>query len=239
MRRRRSLIHDGPTDSADQEARADAGRTANLLGQNGPDHASDRYLAEAQHGDLVVPLDALSAETHAALEAHLGSLEARLLQQSANAVPVQDGLGTATEDDIPALLALGAAMHTETAFADIPLQLDRFETFLRDALADRARRQIFVHKSGGVLEAALIARASPYIFSDALLVSDELFYVFPAFRSYPLARRMIRAMEVWASSLGAAEVCLAVSTGTQIDRVDALYAKFRYRRVGGVYKKRL
>ena len=206
MRRRSSLIHGNPPSDKPSATGAFAGREANLLGQNGPDHAVDRYLVQAETGDLVVPLSALSNGTRAVLESYLGPLEDHLVERGATdpVLAQTDGLGLAQEADIPALLALGAAMHAETVFARIPLQLERFEQHIRTALADRARHQIFVHKSGGILQSALFARADPYIFSDATLVSDELFYIFPQHRSFKLARKMVQAVEVWARSKKAA-----------------------------------
>ena len=241
MRRRTSLIHGKNPSDASNIKGALAGREANLLGQNGPDHAADRYLVQAETGDLVVPLSALSDGTRAALERHLGPLEDRLVERGTPppALVQHDGLSLAQEADIPSLLALGAAMHAETLFARVPLQLDRFEDHIRAALADRAHQQIFVHKANGVLQGALFARADPYIFSDAIIVSDQLFYIFPQHRSFALARRMVQAVEVWARSKNATEVCLAVSTGKNLGRLDALYARFRYQRVGGVFKKLL
>ncbi|WP_299675847.1 hypothetical protein [uncultured Roseobacter sp.] len=217
-----------------------AAREANLLGQNGPAHAEDAYIAAAQPGDLVVPTEALSEQTRAALAAELGEGPVVGLggELELGARGFSDGLGLAEPGDIDPLLALCRAMHGETIYRDIPFSEEVMRAHIEMYLGAPATHRIFLHKRGGQLQGALFGYVSPYFFSEARVANDDLFYVYPAARSLRLARKLVCAFEVWAMTCDVREICLSVSTGLSGDRAEKLLNRQGFARVGAIFKKR-
>lgn len=242
-KQRKNLINKAPkAKSTVPMQEALQAREANLLGQNGILHGQDRYLAKARSGDLVIPINKLSPDVQVELETHLSSLKIQSAGRGGElSVSAQhtDGLGLAEHSDIPELLTLGAQMHSETAYRNIPFILSRFQAHIEMYLEDRNNYQIFIHKVSGRIQGALFAKATPYFFSESLLVSEDLFYVFPRDRSLKIARKLITAVEVWARTIGAAELCLSVSTQVEMARIGKFYTREHFVLVGGNYKKQL
>ncbi|MCV3273661.1 GNAT family N-acetyltransferase [Roseobacter sinensis] len=238
MRRIRPNLITGGAPAVLQEAVA--AREANLLGRHGSAHAEDAYIATAQPGDLVVPTEALSEQTRAALAAEQGDEPVVGLggELELGAQGFADGLGVAEPGDMAALLALCRAMHGETAYRDIPFSEDAMQTHIAMYLGAPATHRVFVHKRKGQLQGALFGHVSPYFFSDARIANDDLFYVYPAERSLSLARKLIRAFEVWVMTCNVHEICLSVSTGLSGDRAEKLLNRQGFARVGAIFKKR-
>lgn len=223
-------------------AEAIAGREANLLGAHGPDHAQDAYIANAEQGDLVVPTDALSKETRAALAAELGEDAGQIVglggEIDLGKAGFTDGLGLADPSDTRALLALCKAMHTETDYRDIPFSKDVMRAHIAMYLDNPATHHIFVHKKAARLQGVLFGHVSTYFFSETRIANDDLLYVAPKDRSLRITRKLIKAFEVWAMSCGVQEICLSVSTGLSEDRAEKLLNRQGFARIGAIFKKR-
>ncbi|WP_299406781.1 GNAT family N-acetyltransferase [uncultured Roseobacter sp.] len=218
-----------------------AAREANLLGKHGPDHAQDAYIADANQGDLVVPTDALSEETQAALAAELGEDAGQIIGRGGEIdlgkSGFTDGLGLADPSDTKALLALCKAMHAETDYRKIPFSNEIMGAHIIMYLDTPATHRIFVHKEAGRLQGALFGHVSPYFFSEARIANDDLLYVAPEYRSLRITRKLIKAFEVWAMTCGAQEICLSVSTGLSEDRAEKLLNRQGFARIGAIFKK--
>lgn len=240
MRRmRRNLITQNDPASMADAIRA---REANLLGIHGPDHAEDAYIATAWRGDLVVPTDALSQETQAALEAELGE-DARPVvgrggETDLGAAGFTDGLGLAEAGDGAQLLDLCQAMHAQTLYRDIPFSEEVMRQHIAFYLGNPASHRIFVHKHAGRLQGALFGHVVPYFFSEARIARDDLFYVYPKDRSLRVARKLIGAFEVWAVTQNVQEICLSISTGLSEERAEKLLNRQGFARIGAIFKKR-
>lgn len=240
MRRvRPNLITQGAPASMKE---AIAAREVNLLGQHGLNHAEDAYIATAQPGDLVVPTEALSEETQAALAAELGDDVAQVVglggETDLGPAGFTDGLGLAEHSDTEPLLTLCKAMHAETLYRSIPFSEAVLRAHIAFYLSHPATHRIFVHKEAGRLQGALFGYITPYFFSEARIANDDLFYVHPKDRSFSIARKLIRAFEVWATIRNVQEICLSVSTGLSEDRAEKLLNRQGFARIGAIFKKR-
>ena len=69
-----------------------------------------------------------------------------------------------------------------------------------------------------------------HYFSNTLTVSDLGFYVAEAWRSPQLARSMLKDLEAWAWSMGAADISLGVTAGIADPQVVKLYERLGYAR---------
>lgn len=219
---------------------AQEGLESNLLGENGADHAQDRYVALANKGDLVLQYDQLPPALREKLEQQLGPLSDRVIGHGGEmsmANQIENGLAIADISILENLTELCMQMHRETAYQRITLDQERLRNFIADQIACPKSAQILIHKSNGNLQGALFLRAEPYFFSKEIIVSDSLFYVYPGQRSWDLTRKFLIAAEVWAHSIGASELCLSVSTGVNANRIGALLERAGFSAMGGVYKK--
>ena len=153
MRRiRKNLITKGPKPRADAPIEeALAAREANILGKNGVSHAQDRYLARANEGDLVVPLDELSPETRAKLEQAVGGFEGKIAGQGGE-IDLSDaftnGVGVAEENDAAAIRDL---LSDSKGFGD-HIEHSDLLSFVTRYLTHRPDFQSFVHKTDGTID---------------------------------------------------------------------------------------
>ncbi|WFE90484.1 GNAT family N-acetyltransferase [Roseibium porphyridii] len=244
MRRIRKNLITGqsPTHDASALRAALSAREANLLGENGLVHGQDRYVATASPGDLVLPLDQLNEEQKALLEERMGKLVSHTVgcgRELELSELVKDGVSIAEPSDIDALINLGAAIASETAYRSITFDPLRAREFAEMYLAETETHKIFVHKSRGRLQGALFGYVTDYIFSRDLMAAEELFYIYPEDRKSRIAIKLMRAFETWARTKSVIEICFSVSTQDQADRIGRFYEKMDYVRVGGVYKKKM
>ena len=244
MRRvRKNLINKQPQPKSSiplQEALE--AREANLLGENGLVHGKDSYLAEANKGDLVLPLDQLNAEHKALLEKKLGPLDKHIIGHGRE-LPlsnyVKNGVSIAEEPDLEDLVDLGIAITSETAYRDIRYDRARAREFVEMYLAEHDTRKIFIHKQDARLQGALFGYVTDYIFSYDLMASEELFYIYPEYRNSRIAFKLMQAFETWAMTKSVIEICCSVSTLDNADRIGKFYERMRYVKMGGVYKKKI
>lgn len=211
-------------------------REANLLGNNGPLHGQDRYLAQAQSGDLVIPINELSPDLRKQLEDRIGDFKTRLMGQGGE-LPVSeqftDGLGLAEMSDIPELLILGARVHSEVANAELKFELDHFQSQIEYYLENRKTHQIFIHRREGHLQGALFAELCERILSCNPIVLSPFFYVQPEYYSSVIVEKMLKALGTWAITLNASEIHMEI----MLDSYQGLIKSYNYKAFENIYRK--
>lgn len=141
----------------------------------------------------------------------------------------------ATQDDIPALLALGYRMHAESVYAPFSFNEDKVRSVLESLLSGSGC--VIVFERAGVILGYFLGMLTEHWFGDSTLACDLALYVVPEHRGGPAAVRLLRAYMNWARLVGADDVQIAQSTGVAIDRVAHLYQRFGFVPVGGIYKQ--
>lgn len=233
MRRVRKNLINKPADAKREVSieEALAAREANLLGQNGLLHGQDRYLAKANQGDLVIPLDQLSPETRGKLEAKIGNLKSKIAGQGGELSVshlLSDGFGLAEHSDEADLIALAQKAHEASAYRTIQFDEAQTRKTIETFLAGHPTHQLFIYKRGNQTRGVLAARAQQHLLCKGCYVEVEGFFVNPSNRSYALACDFTRILEVWARTLGATEIWFAAHPTDRAQAFSKFLKRFGY-----------
>lgn len=144
----------------------------------------------------------------------------------------------ATREDLPAMIALGAVMHAESAYAAFHFDTSKLCDLGLEYLANPERCSVLVCEDAhGRLLGMHAGYISEYYFGRDLIASDLLLFVDPCKRGSLAAALLVRSFEEWAFAKGAKEVCPGSSTMVAPERTAKLYERLGYTVVGNLFKK--
>lgn len=143
--------------------------------------------------------------------------------------PCNDGVRHATAEDIPALIALGRAMHAESPrFSRLPYSPERTANTINFLIAHGV---VLIAERGGQAVGMMGGMVAPQPFLDSLHGVELAVYVSPEHRGRT-GMRLIKSFEAWAFDRGADEISLGISTEVDAERTAQLYERLGYRRSG-------
>ncbi len=141
----------------------------------------------------------------------------------------------ATSADIPDLIALGRAMHSESRYAVLP--------FSPEKLADLGARLIEwpdgflqVASKDGRIVGLMAAFVTEHFCSTAKVAGEYALYVDRDSRGTRAAPYLLRAYKAWAESRGAVLVSAGITTGVHTDVTAKLYSALGFKQVGVVFE---
>ena len=142
----------------------------------------------------------------------------------------------ATQDDTPALVALGRDMHAESNYASIdycPEHVARFLAWLRDS----EHGLVAVAVEGDTVIGYLLGLAVPAWFGNGKdLIAEELgLYVRPSARRAGVALELARAYKDWGLALGARQLRAGSSAGEAGHAAGRLYEGLGFDYTGGCF----
>ena len=141
--------------------------------------------------------------------------------------------------DLDAILEIGAAFHKESWFAftefsfakcaelfDVALKNDNIQAFVA---ADSHSDEPVGYIVGSIQE---------HYWSRDTFCTDVGFYILPPWRGFNAAKRMLLALEEWATDKGVGDFMLGITAGVADDRIVNFYARNGYTKAFyGVQKK--
>jgi hypothetical protein len=146
----------------------------------------------------------------------------------------------ATPDDVPALVALGRALHAESAYCFLPFDTAKVTATAQALIAGGGYVALAEDASIWGMFAGTL---NEYWFSRARYAADLCLYLRPERRNTRAGARAIAAFvtgfRAWASARGAAELTLAVTTGIHTDATARLFERFGLQRAGVLHARRL
>lgn len=146
---------------------------------------------------------------------------------------------SARHGDMDRLVELGKQMHAEGAYASLPFDEAKVREQIADYLEHPEGRCLLVAEGADGVAGMLAGFVDEYYFCHETVACDLVLYVERAHRGSSAAVRLIRAFRAWAREQGARDLCLAVSSGEDIERTGRLYERLGLQCVGGVYRQRL
>lgn len=135
-------------------------------------------------------------------------------------------------ENIRDALFLGEKMHKESAYADMPFDLETAAQSIYSMLiqSDHGFGLIAYKDTNPV---GLIAGAlATHYFGPGLYAYDFAWYVTPKQRGSSIAVRLLKKFEKWAKDKGAMEIHLGVTTGVNPDQTAKIFEKMGYKYVG-------
>ncbi|MEQ8710275.1 MAG: GNAT family N-acetyltransferase [Rhodospirillales bacterium] len=142
------------------------------------------------------------------------------------------------ERDIPALVELGALMHAESSFADVPF--DGREAF---ALASRCIEKenwfCAVAERNGAPVGMFVGNDAPFYFSQARGGFDKLWYVTPTWRGSSAGIRLLNSFLDWCRLRDLRFVRIGINTGVGTDQTGHMLQRLGFTSTGGNYSLKI
>jgi len=147
------------------------------------------------------------------------------------------GIRSATEIDLPALLAIGQEMHTESpALRHAPFYAEKVEQAFRVAIAQGAA---FIHESNGEVDGFFCGLVVERWFSLDKMATDLALFVRPGRRGGFIAYRLLDRFIAWCEENEVHDVQIGITTGVALRETGAFYERMGFKCVGGNYQMRL
>jgi hypothetical protein len=142
--------------------------------------------------------------------------------------------------DVPALAELGKRAHAETRFSVYDYSMTRITENLHHLIEigqnERGTNCLLIAEDdGGNIAGVLIGVVERHIFSDLPVASVMVYYVFPKKRMSGAGFKLICAFRRWAENRSAFEICVGVTSGSDIHRSDRLLTRIGFERTGANY----
>lgn len=131
----------------------------------------------------------------------------------------------ATHDDVPRLVEMCAAMHSESRYSRFRISLPKIESFLHRIIGER---EFIVLVDGDPMCAMFIGYASAFWWGEDIESCDLLLYVTPEKRGGLHGARLIRAYIRIAEEMGVSDIKIGVSTGIDEHRTIKLFEKLGF-----------
>lgn len=148
----------------------------------------------------------------------------------------------ATPDDVPAMVAMGRALHDESPrYRDMPFserKLVDLAARLRGTLLSEDAA-MFVATAGDALVGMAVVVTQPRFFNDERFLTDLTVYVKPEHRGGRAFLRLVNAWETWAVQQGVLDLAIGVSTEINAQATVCAYERLGYRLAGYTMVKSL
>ena len=143
------------------------------------------------------------------------------------------------EADVEKMIELGAKMHAESRYMDIPYDRAKLAEYGRAAIENPFTWGGFLAEDEQGKVYAMIAgfKAPFYFSSDAFQVTDAFVYVDKSKRGGLAAARCVKALEEWAGNVKAHEIVFGISAGINNAAAERLYTGLGYTQVGTLMRK--
>lgn len=142
---------------------------------------------------------------------------------------------TATYDDVPALLALGEAMHTESRYAALPWDAAKVSALI-ESLIESPDGLAMVAVRDGEIVGGFLGSIDEHYFSRARVACDYALFVRPDRRGGLLAIQLLEAYVGWAKVSGAALIQAGITTGVNVDAASRLFAVAGFAGIGPLFE---
>jgi len=135
----------------------------------------------------------------------------------------------ATQADIPRMVELGRAMHTESRFRNLKFNDDKVVRLFTYAVTQPS---LILLVDGEPAHAMLFAYVQPFWWGDDLESDDLLLYVTPEMRGKSSAVRLVNEYKRITKSMGVADPRLSTGTGVETERTGRLFERLGFAGAG-------
>ena len=143
----------------------------------------------------------------------------------------------AKESDIDELLDLCIDMHQEGIYKKIEISQRKLRNFLLGKLI-REESLLLVLSDNDKLVGLFVGDIVEYFFSSEKLALDTIFYIVKSKRKSLGAMKLLSTYFDWANSHNVREICLSSTNGVEVEKIERMYTKLGFYKVGIMYKKR-
>jgi len=142
----------------------------------------------------------------------------------------------AKKSDVNELFNLCIEMHKEGIYQKIEINQEKLTNFLLSKI-NHKESLLLVLTDGDKLVGLFIGDIVEYFFSSEKLALDTIFYIVKSKRKSFGAIKLLVAYFDWANSHNVREICLSSTNGIEVEKIEKMYTKLGFYRVGIMYKK--
>ena len=142
---------------------------------------------------------------------------------------------SATRQDIPALLAHGLAMHSESRYRILPWDNDKVAGLI-DWLIDSPDGLAVVAENDGRIVGGMLGSVDAHYFSQSMIAQEYAVFIEPGLRGSLMGVLLYKHYTDWAQSRGAVLIQVGVTAGIANDKVGAMLRTLGYGEVGQLYE---
>ena len=143
----------------------------------------------------------------------------------------------AKKSDVNELFDLCVEMHKEGIYQKIEINQEKLSNFLLSKINHR-ESLLLVLADDDKLVGLFIGDIVAYFFSSEKLALDTIFYIVKSKRKSLGAMKLLTAYFDWANSHNVREICLSSTNGVEVEKIERMYIKLGFDKVGIMYKKR-
>ncbi|HFU76717.1 MAG TPA: hypothetical protein ENK66_10780 [Arcobacter sp.] len=143
----------------------------------------------------------------------------------------------AKSSDVNKLFDLCIEMHKEGIYQKIEINQEKLINFLLNKINHRDSLLLVLLDTDDELVGLFIGDIVEYFFSSERLALDTIFYIVKSKRKSLGAMKLLTAYFDWANSHDVREICLSSTNGVEVEKIERMYAKLGFHRVGIMYKK--
>lgn len=144
---------------------------------------------------------------------------------------MQIRLADLADEDV--VLSLGQALHAESRFRSVELNIERTRSAIRALITGAPAGCVLVaeHREAGVI-GMLAGYVSEYFFADVRVAQDKCFYVLPKYRGGSAALKLLMAFRRWAENRNARELCINMSVDIDQERFGRFMRHMKFSACG-------
>jgi GNAT superfamily N-acetyltransferase len=142
-------------------------------------------------------------------------------------------------NDVPALVEIGARMHSITRFRSLDYKPAKVAQALTDAITKGKHKYVFFVATGseGKVVGGLLGVLEQHIFSDQLTASVMHFDVLPEARMGGHGVRLLKAFETWCANREVVEIAFGINSGEHLEVLGRFAGRMGYSKIGENFLK--
>jgi GNAT superfamily N-acetyltransferase len=142
------------------------------------------------------------------------------------------------ENDFDAMIELGALMHLEGSYNDVPYSKEKCKVYANTLIQTNNGKAWKVVYNGEIIGMYGVIMTD-YFFCHERIAHDWIMYVKPEYRKkFPMVIfRLIKRAEKWAKEKGATTFYPMISFKTNMDKTKKLFEYLKYEQIGYIFKK--
>lgn len=142
----------------------------------------------------------------------------------------------ANESDIQEISLILKEMHKEGIYSKINPSEYKIKNFLLNKIRDK-NSLVLILISDNKIIGLFIAEIQEYFFSTEKISMDIIFFILKSKRKAFGAIKLLQNYFNWAESYNVKEICLSTTNGVEVEKIEKMYRKLGFNRVGIMYKK--
>ena len=141
----------------------------------------------------------------------------------------------ASISEVNEIVNLCSIMHKESNYKNIDPDYNKSYEFIESSIIDKESFFIVLIEDNRII-GFFMAKLLEYFFSHERQAVDYLFFIKEEHRKKSGAYKLVSTYIKWAKKNNVREIILSSTTGVELEKIEKLYSKFNFKKVGVMFK---